>query len=944
MSSKTGEKRVDQRSRMRLPLVYERGGRSFWSITEDLSAGGAFLQSFHPPETGEHLAVRLWPLRSEGEMIFRGRVVHRRERNKSALPDEDPAGPAGVGVVFEGVSPAARDRLAELLQAAEPVLENPEGRNALPPVEDLEDCRTLRDQEAIQRIFRCLCRKILSVHLRRLGGAISYAAYFRGLVPEQDSYRILAEPVPLQDADRVFPERVPFVFHFCFRKRSYSFVLREIPARLTGEWTFPLPSELSYREDRREDRYAHELKHPLTVEFPDPLDPTLHRVKNVLDVSFGGLAFKSYPGEEIYTPGTLLEGFSVYAADRFCRMTDAVVKYSEITCVPTGEFFQRVGVAFSDGGFPRLTAPPSLKEDEMEEMTRLETILQHLRRVSQSGTKILSGQEHCILFSDGMLRAEKRNGGMDLRVLSPHLAQSLTGLFHEGDVTYHYLLHGTYYFFVAQTRRENGTLRLDLPRKIYKAKRRRVLRVPCDGDQQARFHFLHPILGQRFTFPIRDLSIRGLAFDGDYMRHLLWKGFLLRECDVELGHQVYPVGSVEVRSLTVRPDDNGGQEKSCGVEFFDLPLQTERRLSEYTFKNNNPHVVQLAVEKIENLWQLFTKSGFLYPSKEAYLKRIKSEVNETWKTLLSGEINFFRQIVFREEDEELGTASAVQAYENSWLFQHLATTGHPVKLIPKYVILGLAHFLMEHREIKYLITYFRKENSFPRKIYSGFLEAYPVEEQLRFTKYNFLSLDLGGKASDQPEIEFPIRLRSKGIVIEPAQEPDREIIENCFRKVLDPLLIRSRSLHGDVLELPETSAIYRANGLVRERFCLVAREGGDPAAFALLENASLGINLSGLLNTFAVWSVRRDGKIQEIRRSLVDAVVRFYRPLGVRTAICLTTEEDLTDYCAAGFKKEKEYICFTSSRRAIKSYYDYVQERFSRFEERKQRASQELSF
>lgn len=941
MTEITEERRAKRRLPLRLPVVFGKGGRSFWSITEDLSLDGAFLHSFHPPETGESLDLRLFPSGAAPELVFRGRVVHRRERNKSAMPDETPLQPAGVGVAFEEVSRKARERLSSLLREGMSLQEEEEGRKAS-AAEDLEESRSLRDPEAIQKIFKCLCRKLVSVHVRRLGGAISYATYFRDVVLEGDSCRILVEPVRLQDADRVFAGTVPFVLHFGYRDRYYSFVLHEVPDCLTRSWAFQPPSELSFREDRRQDRFSYELKHPLTVEFPDPMDPNLHRVKNVLDVSFGGLSFKSYPGDEVYTPGIFLEGLTVYASDRFCRMTDGVVKYSELQCTPSGDVFQRVGVVFSDKGLPRLTEVPRFKEDEMEELTRPNTILQHLKRVSQSGAKILTGQEHCILFSDGTLEAEKQNGGMDFRVVSNHLARNPASLFEQGDVSYHYLLYGTYYFFVAETRRENGSLRLEIPQRIYKAKRRRVLRVPCDGEEQVRFRFVHPVLGQKFTFPIRDLSIRGLAFDCDYVRHLLWKGFLLRECEIELGEEAQPVGSVEVRSLTLRADDNGGQGKTCGVEFFDLAPQTEKWISGYIFKKSNPHIVQLAVEKIENLWQLFAKSGFLYPSKAAYLKKIKAEVNETWKTLLSEEVEFFKQIVFREGEEELGTASAVLAYENSWLFQHLATTGHPVKLIPKYVILGLAQFLMEHREIKYLITYFRKENSFPRKIYSGFLETYPLEEQLRFTKYNFLSLGLGARGRGRTEIEFPVRLRSRGILIEHAAESDREIVENCFRKACHPLLIRSRSLHGDSLELPETSGMYKSKGLVRERFCLVAREGGELAAFALLENASPGINLSGLLNTFSVWSVRSDAGIQDIRRSLIEVVLRFYRSLGIRTAICLTTEEDLTDYLAAGFRKEKEYICFTSSRRAIKSYYDYVQERFSRFEERKHRPAGEL--
>jgi hypothetical protein len=59
-------------------------------------------------------------------------------------------------------------------------------------------------------------------------------------------------------------------------------------------------------------------------------------------------------------------------------------------------------------------------------------------------------------------------------------------------------------------------------------------------------------------------------------------------------------------------------------------------------------------------------------------------------------------------------------------------------------------------------------------------------------------------------------------------------------------------------------------------------------------------------------------------------------------AICLTEEDDLSDYVDAGFRKEKEYVSLSWSRRTIKSYYNFVQEKFSRFEERQQRKREEL--
>lgn len=138
--------------------------------------------------------------------------------------------------------------------------------------------------------------------------------------------------------------------------------------------------------------------------------------------------------------------------------------------------------------------------------------------------------------------------------------------------------------------------------------------------------------------------------------------------------------------------------------------------------------------------------------------------------------------------------------------------------------------------------------------------------------------------------------------------------------------------------------MFRAKGLKRERSCLVAKQGEMPVAFALLENASQGINLSGLLNTFSIHTIESEGgRARDARRGLLEATLECYRSWNSRVAICLTDETDLSDYINAGFRKEKEYVCLSWSRRTIKSYYDYVQEKFSRFEERKQRRPEKVT-
>ena len=212
----------------------------------------------------------------------------------------------------------------------------------------------------------------------------------------------------------------------------------------------------------------------------------------------------------------------------------------------------------------------------------------------------------------------------------------------------------------------------------------------------------------------------------------------------------------------------------------------------------------------------------------AYIRKIRPEIDETWKRLLSDDTPFYKQIVFREGEEELGTAAAVQVYEDTWLFQHLAASSHPVRLISKDVMLGLAQFLMENRNTKYLITYFRKENSFPRKMYAGFLDRYPSEEQFCSEEYNFLSLDLDEQAEHwEATAAFHAGAGRSASPSDMRGMQTRKSSRTTFEKHLHPLLIRSRSLSRDVLHLPETAAMFRAKGLKRERSCLVAKQGGE---------------------------------------------------------------------------------------------------------------------
>ena len=942
-ASKT-DKRLNPRSLLSIPFVFKREKKFFWSITEDISLGGLYLQSFQPPESGEPLELRIPVPGEQDPIVLRGRVVHRRERRKAILPEEGAGGPSGAGVAFEHYTPAVARRLRKLLEGqgfASPVVGGSAAGEEMDAWEREGEHEPLEDPAEILAILEDLCSKICPVQVRRLGGQIIYTTFLRDALRAPGGSRLLVDPVPLRDVDRAFTGEVPFVFHFEAGDHVFRFVVLEVPQVLGDPWTIPVPFRMTRSTSRRTLRYSADLRHPLWVEFQDPWDPGRRRVKNVLDVSHGSLCFKSYPGEEIYRPGTSLPELNIHNFDHLCRSTRAEVRHVGLAGAPGGDFFQRIGLAFIEEPGTCAAPVPARKRGELEQIEGAEEIHRHLKKLDGNEVHLAMDPGAEGLPTEGLLRAVGRNGNLRISLEAADVGgQGETSRGELLPLSVQYMFHGACYFFRTDASWGNGYFELNVPGVIHRARRRRVLRVRSRDKAELRFRFRHPVRGEKCTFPVRDLSIRGLSFRTDFRRDLFWKGFRLRGCEILLDDGSHAAGTVEIRSLVDARASEGKAPGACGVEFLDLPPETEKRISAYLLQENNPNIAALTAEKIDRLWSLFEESRFLYPGKIAYIQKIRPQIDETWKKLLSGDPPFYKHIVFKEGEENLGTASAVQAYENCWLLQHLAATGHPVKLIPKYVTLGLAQFLMENRDIQYLTTYFRRENSFPRRMYGGFLESFPFEDHMRFTRHGFLSLDLDPDAAGGSWGAAFSRGTGEEILVEPASDSDREIVENHFRATLHPLLIRAWSLYAEDLPLPATRLSFDDCGLVRERACLVARDRGRLTAFALLENASPGINLSGLLSGFSLYSVGTAGpRLRAARRALLRAVLEQYRAWGARTAICLTTESDLGTYLEAGFRKEKEYVCVTWSRRAIKSYYDYVQERFGRFEARKKRSA-----
>ena len=374
-----------------------------------------------------------------------------------------------------------------------------------------------------------------------------------------------------------------------------------------------------------------------------------------------------------------------------------------------------------------------------------------------------------------------------------------------------------------------------------------------------------------------------------------------------------------------------------GVAFMKLKEGGLELLRSVILEAPGIRLTELTDKRIYDLWKLYRRSGFIYPLKRKYIVPIIKEINSTWKILYSPKTTFFKSVGYYKNNRLLGTTSVVQIYENTWLFHQLATNEHPIKLLPKQLILHLMGFLIKTPEAKYIQLYYRPNNPWPARTFGTFSDTFPIKEFIDFTLYSFLEKDLVGH--EERAVSKDQFLNVSDFVVEELKDeqiPFKKFICNHLNKVIkNPLLINAYSLNENEITLPDTTRIYNEVGLKRNRHFFLLRKGESILSFVIAEDSSLGINLAGILNSFRAYDVKTDIEDFTVgKRQLIEKVLDFYRLTGNKKAILLTEEPDISIYTGMGFIKTKEYMCFSGFREGLSAFYYFMEENYAKIRRR----------
>jgi hypothetical protein len=655
--------------------------------------------------------------------------------------------------------------------------------------------------------------------------------------------------------------------------------------------------------------------------------------KKLIDISGGGLSFKSDLKAELFLPGTFLADMRVISSGKCLLQTSGEVKHIYCDQGDINASFYKVGVEFDIGLGENEHKFQSGSKNHHEQIISPLTIINHLNDIIENDVPVSLKVAETFppVTIIGYFSQIDTSAKFSTIIFRPNHQDVNTFLFEELDrvqILYQFKSNG-YIFNSVIVSQSNNAIMLKLPRSICRLWQRSTLRYIPARDDSIRISFDHPLLkAKHLDRKLLDLTPNGLSFAIESPDDLLIKDMLIPQMALIIPDHKPFLFSAKVKYISMVLDEKLKNYFKCGLSFVNLSSDKINFLVSYILNKNFPYLKDAQGENLQTLWTLFHDSGFIYNEKRNFLAPIEKETTDTFKKLLMSSNRFYKNIILKEGNKCYGTVSGIWAYERTWIIQHLATLKHPQKIVPMDMVLFSADFCSKNPDVGYQKIFWRANNSWPDKVFGKYARlASQQPDSSNLIRYDYL---FKSSLEDCQQIELPA-----GVVIKPLTKNEHSLIESYFVNRQDLVTLQADSLLREEIDLPCTRRMFRQEGLMRERQIYVAKSSRHFLGFVLIEDSSLGINLSGLLNYFKVYTTAECGGMEvKVKAGLICKATEYFKQRGRDFAICLANNEDLRVYESLGYKKKKEYLCWTVSQKLAQPYFNYLKEYFARIEKR----------
>ena len=375
----------------------------------------------------------------------------------------------------------------------------------------------------------------------------------------------------------------------------------------------------------------------------------------------------------------------------------------------------------------------------------------------------------------------------------------------------------------------------------FKSKKFRSIRQELNPSPNINFY--HPFTGKRVNLTINDISGSGFSVEEDFENSLLLPGLIIPELIIELNNGL----ELQCRSQVIYRATPDGETVKCGFAFIDMSIKDQIRLTSYLLQgyNRNAHVCTKI--NIDDLWDFFFETGFIYPKKYAYIHSNRDKFVDVYKKLYEHDTDIAINFTYQDKGKIYGHMSMFRFYDKTWIIHHHAADSSKRTNAGLVVLEQIGRYINEfHRlpstQMQYVACYFRPDNKFPNLVFGG--AARKSSRGCTVDEFAYMYLNKNDLNENLPGT-WSIKLASKN---------DLADLKNFYEERYEGLTLKALDLDPTKIACDKkTNDDFHYYGFKRERYLYSLKDQDKLVAIFMVCVTELGLNLSDLTNSIHVF-------------------------------------------------------------------------------------------
>ena len=356
--------------------------------------------------------------------------------------------------------------------------------------------------------------------------------------------------------------------------------------------------------------------------------------------------------------------------------------------------------------------------------------------------------------------------------------------------------------------------------------------------------FEHPVIGRRINLKVADLSGSGFSVEENEEDSVLMTGMIIPELKLSFAQGLSLRCKAQVVFRNTVAGEAGEGTVRCGVAILDMDIRDHVKLLSMLHQVVNRKSYVCTEVDLDELWNFFFETGFIYPGKYAYFQANKEQIKKTYAKLYGENPHIARHFIYQDRGIILGHLAMVRFYRNSWLIHHHAAR-KSVSIKAGLAVLDqisqylneLGNFYFAH--LQFVYCYYRPDNKFPNRVFGGFARQRrdPRVCSLDGFAYSHFRGGEGGPG------ELP-----ESWELVPSSPFDLSELASFYGFSSGGLMIEAFDLQPGDDDCEELAREYRKLGFKKETHCYSLRKEGGLKAFILANCTDAGFNMADLTN------------------------------------------------------------------------------------------------